>query len=349
MTKYSDLDTKCGLPEFDDIDVISLVTKARTGMAKERPSKPDTLRGGSVGAIIDNQVYGICHRKAYLRFKGVETPLPANIELMTSQGEQNEEIWLAELRYAMKNGAKAKGLIVKDQEEFECTWDTMGTPGSGSPDITFWDKDDRPVLGLELKNLSKDSTAIGAHYELRPKTDHLIQAANYSLRMGDLYRNGDPLPYQLVYSSRSIWTLPKDNPNGKADKRRTAALRGGYDINSYFGRPNSISPFHRVYNLHWDVDGTLRYWTAGLKQWQKTKLTRQSIEDYYQVVATGIDDKNNLGPRPTSLHLDSKSAYSPCGFCNFSSVCDIGDRLTPDEFKDRCKVVADKEWAERED
>ena len=349
MTKYSDLDNKCGLPEFDDIDIVSLVTKARTAMAKERPTSLGQLRGGSIGAIIDNQVYGVCHRKAYLRFHGIETPLPANIELMTSQGEQQEEIWLNELRYALTHGAKDLGLTIKDQTEFECTWDTMGTPGSGSPDITFWNKDDVPVLGLELKNLSKDSTAIAAHYETRPKVEHLIQSANYSLRMGDLYRNGDPLPYQLVYSSRSIWTLPKDNPNGKADKRRTAVLRGGHDINSYFGRPNSISPFHRVFSLKWEVDGTLSYFTAGYKSWKNTKLTRKSIEDYYMVVAEGIEKNNNLGPRPTTKHLDGKSNYSACGFCDYSSVCDIGDRLSTNEFKERCQLVAQKLWDERED
>jgi hypothetical protein len=179
------------LAKFDDFDVVEIVSQARNKMAQDRHAerKFGTVRGGSVGAIINNNVYGVCHRKAYLRYYGIETPLDGPIELMTTQGEKNEELWLEELAAGLP-----EGYVVKDQNEFPCVWDvgvkafafkkdgTLGkkkvdVTGSGSPDVTIWNKEDYPVLGLELKNISSFSKTKGAHYELRPNNDHLIQAA----------------------------------------------------------------------------------------------------------------------------------------------------------------------------
>lgn len=337
---YRKLDRKCGLEKFDNLDVLDAVSRAQADMATQRHDsrEPGKVRGGSVGALIGRDVHGVCHRKAYARFNGIETPLPEEIELMTKQGEQNEEIWLTELREFYKD----TDIKVMDQDSVECTWTLPdGTPGSGSVDITLW-RDNKPLLLIENKNCSSVTTAKSVHYELRPKEDHVIQAANYALRLGDQYCDREPVPAKIIYSSRIIYHFFAMPANAKK-----AILGGGHDIGWSFGKPSTLQPFHREYLIDWDIDGYVRYWTAGLKDWVKTKIDRKSIDDYYVAVSSKIDERGHLGPRPSTKHIDGKSSYSPCNYCEFKSVCDLGESITPQEFKDRAQLVADEAWKER--
>lgn len=336
--KYWDFD----LPTADSFDLVQCLKTGQNVIANAREAKPGIVRGGSIGAIIEDRVHGTCHRKAHLRYHGIETPLDLEIELMTKQGEKQEEIWMAELAAGLPDP-----LVAKDQTQFECTWTAGEGPnkhhGSGSPDVVIWERDtDYPVLGLELKNLSSASKMKSVHYELRPDQTNLIQAANYSLRMGDLYRNGDPLPYQLVYTSRNIWqvfSLP--------EKVKKIVVEKGWDVDWKYGKPMSVLPFHRVYHLKWAEDGFLHYWTHGLSAWVPTKLNRDAIDHYYQVVSTQMDRENNLGPRPTTMHLDGSTAYSPCEYCDFKVVCDSYENLSVTEWRDHAKIFADDMWKER--
>lgn len=331
MTKYYELDYKCGIPEFDDLDLQAAVTNGQVRALAERSLSKGQLRGGSVGAIINNEIYGVCHRLAYLRFHGIEKPLPEEIELMTNQGEGNELLWERDLQLGLP-----EHLYALNQEQFECTWEINGVSGSGSPDIIIMDRrTELPVRGLELKNISSASTMKSAHYEMKPKTDHLIQAANYSIRMGDRYLKGKPLPYQLVYSSRSLHQV-----FAMAKNAQKAVLDNPVDVEFRYGKAMTVKPFHRIYNLHWNVDGTLRYWTPGMKSWQNTELTRESIDKYYEVVGQLIDKKNELGPRPVAKHLDGKSSYSACNYCDFADVCNSKERMSTQEFRDHAEVVA---------
>jgi hypothetical protein len=331
MTKYFELDQRCGVPEFDDLDLQRAVSDGQLAAAAQRTKSVGQMRGGSVGAVIDNEIYGVCHRLAYLRFHGIEKPLPEEIELMTNQGEGNEILWEKDLQLGLP-----EHLYALNQEQFTCEWEIDGITGSGSPDIVIWDRrTDLPVRGLELKNISSASTMKSSHYELKPKTDHLIQAANYSIRMGDQYLGGKPLPYQLVYSSRSIHQV-----FAMSEKARKPVINNPVDVEFRYGKPMSVKPFHRIYNLHWDVDGTLRYWTPGMKNWVNTKLTRESIDKYYKAVTTLIDSKNELGPRPVTRHLDGSSSYSPCNYCDFSDVCNAKERQSTAEFRDHATQVA---------
>lgn len=339
IKNYRDLDYNCGVKDLDGLDLVAAATEGQRKLASQRKPEPGMVRGGSVGAIINNQIHGICHRKAYLRYHGIEVPLPTEIELMTNQGEKNEEIWFNDLQYGLP-----EHLYVIDQEQLKVVWNTVfGIDGKMSQDLLIWDRrTDLPFRGLELKNLSSVSTAKSVHYELRPKEDHIIQAANYSLRIGDKYLNGKPLPYQLVYSSRSIWQM-----YAMGDKAKQAIVEKGWDVDWKWGKPSAILPFHRVYHLDWNLDGTLRYWTPGLRQWVQTQLTRESIDNYYDAVSIKIDKQNHLGPRPTTQHLDGKSAYSPCGYCDWSSICDQFENASVDEFKDQARLYAKQKKEER--
>jgi len=334
--KYLDTDYTCGIEEFDSLDIIKELVEAQNFLTNQRIDPVGLVRGGSTGAVINNKVHGICHRVAYLRYNGINGPLPVEIELMTKQGEQNEEIWMSEL----KAGLEPKGYVVKDQTEFDCTWEIQGknkvVKGSGSPDIVIF-KDGLPIRGIELKNISSISKVKSANYELRPVEDHLIQSANYAIRMGDMYNNGTPIPYQLIYSNRSVWHF-----FGMTENIKKPILESGVDVNWYFGKPKTVGPFHRIFNLTWTDDGRMKYWTPGMKDWIVTGLTRESIDDYYLIAAEKIDENENLGPRPTTKHIDGKAAYSPCGFCDFKQVCDQEEGMKPQEFKDRCKKIVNE-------
>lgn len=340
--KYTDLDRQVGIPKFDEFDIIGDMWLARKSMASERHAErvPGTVRGGSIGAIIDGTTHGVCHRKAYLRFNGIETPLDGPIDLMVAQGEKNEDIFLEELRHKYKDTE----FTVKDQTEFECLWELPGDiKGSGSPDICIWDKD-KPVIGIENKNIGSISKVKSTHYELKPDPTHVIQAANYSLRMGDMYCGGEPLPYRLIYSNRNMYHF-----FAMSEAVKKIILQRGWDINYSFGRPMTIGCFHREYLLDWDIDGRLRYWTAGYKDWVVTHITRESIDLYYTVVAKKMDTNNTLGPKPAIKHIDGSKHYSQCSYCDFKNICADGDRLTPQEFKDRGQILAAEMWKERLD
>jgi len=325
--KYTDM---VMAPREFSLDVIKAATKGRAINAVNRKDSTSMLRGGSVGAIIDGEVYGVCQRKAYLRYNGIDAPLDSEIELMTSQGEQNEEIWLADLRA----GLEGTDIEVLDQESFDCLWKGVdGKDGSGSPDVLLR-KDGKPIRALELKNISGIGKVKSTHYELIPDSTHLIQAANYSIRMGDMYLDGTPLDYDLVYSSRSLWHI-----FAMSDKVKKIIVDKGWDVQYNFGRPMSVRPFHRVYNLKW-IDGKLAYWTDGLKKPVYTELTRESIDEYYRLVSTGIDETGDLGPVPITKDLRKKSTYSQCNYCDYASVCETGENLTPQEFKDQSQVLA---------
>lgn len=338
MTKYYELDQRCGVDYFDNFDLQEAISRGQRTACEQRTKSVGQMRGGSVGAVIDNEIYGVCHRLAYLRFHGIEKPLPEEIELMTNQGEGNEILWERDLQLGLP-----EHLYALNQEQFTCEWEIDGIKGSGSPDIVIFDRrTELPVRGLELKNISSASTMKSSHYELKPKTDHLIQAANYSLRMGDQYLNGKPLPYQLVYSSRSIHQV-----FAMAENAKKAILERPTDVEWRYGKPMSVKPFHRIYNLDWDVDGTLRYWTPGMDRWVNTKLTREAIDKYYRAVSQLIDAKNELGPRPAARHLDGSSSYSPCNYCDFADVCSSKERMSTTEFKDHAQQLVNEMRAKR--
>lgn len=338
--KYTDLDYSAGLE--NQLDVIQYLGIGQDKLAQSRKDEPkNRLRGGSTGALINGKIYGVCHRKAYLRYHGVNTPLEQEIELMTKQGEKNEEVWFDELLHGLP-----EDLYVMDQDQFDCKTEIEpGLEFSGSPDLVLFSrKTDQPVLGLELKNISSVSKVKSTHYELKPDSTHLIQAANYSLRMGDVFNLGQPLPYQLIYSSRSIWHV-----FAMSEKVKAPIVKAKYDVNFRFGRPMSIKPFHRAYHIGWTEDGRMQYWTAGYKKPVVTELTRESIDSYYKVVAQKIEEQNNLGPIPTTKNLDGSTGYSACTYCDFNVICSANDKIKPAEFKDQATLLVNEMWNNRMD
>lgn len=313
------------------VNVLELLRKGQYALYKEHQEKEksriNTIRGGSAGAVIEGEVLGECVRRAHLRYHGIDTPLDETIELMTRQGEQNEEIFLKEL--------KAAGVKVMTQDAVGLQLEMFGTTFIGSPDIALvLGEDGKPTIGIENKNISGISKAKTVHYELKPDTKHMIQAATYSYRIGQMLGSG-PLPYQLIYSSRVLWQAYSLSKVAKA-----AVEKNPIDVDVKWGKIQSIRPFHRVYYLDWTDDGRLCYYTDGYKDWVTTELKGEHLDKHAEVVAVLLEQTQDLGPRPSLRNLDGSKGYSPCNYCPFSDVCDeYEDNYL--EWKDHAKLLAD--------
>ena len=319
-------------------NTIEWVRKGQKALYEEHQAKEATrlgsLRGGSAGALIDGQVHGECHRKAHLRFLGIDTPLDEEIELMTRQGEQNEDIWIKEL--------KASGLNVKTQGDLGLVLDMFDAKFYGSPDIAIvMDDNEIPIVGLELKNVSAVTKAKSVHSEIKPDAKHLIQSAVYSVKMGELLGLEAPLPYQLVYSSRVLWhafSMPKN--------AQKAMTENPIDVEWKWGKMFAMKPFHRIYYLDWEGDA-MKYYTYG-KGWVDTPITKDSIDSFYKAVAKDIPETKDLGPRPVATDLYGKSTYSPCNYCSFKDVCDEHED-NYDTWVDHCRDLANEKHKERKE
>jgi hypothetical protein len=179
--------------------------------------------------------------------------------------------------------------------------------------VVLADADGKPLHGLELKLVSSFWTARGVHYDLQPKSDHLIQSALYSwlLRQGDT-----PLPYTLLYSSRVQWHL-STAPKWLQQKFKP----GCYDVEfKEDGSPFKVLPFNRAYTLTW-VKDRLHYHTDGLKAPVATAIDMPSIWRYYHAVSQ-LGPGKALPPRPTPLGVDGSKSYNPCDYCPLAPVCD---------------------------
>lgn len=319
------------------VDIVSYLRKGQLSLYhehnKKEAEKLGSLRGGSCGAVIDGEVYGTCHRKAHLRMKGISIPLNEEIELMTRQGERNEDIWIEELR--------SSGLNIKTQSDLGLELELCGKTFTGSPDIAVLLENDIPSLGIENKNISSGSKAVTVNNQLEPDTTHLIQAATYSILLGKLLKLDGPLPYQLCYSSRSIWHV-----YSMAKEAKESLKKNPRDVQVSFGRQFALRPFHRIYYLRW-VGGYMEYFTDGYKDWVKTPLTEETIIDYYDAVANGIEDKKWLGPRPTTKTFGKKKGYSQCGYCEFDPICNEHE-TNYDAWIDHASLLANTIREERE-
>ena len=333
--KWTETQAKADVPA-GHVNVLELLRKGQLALYEEHKEKEKsrihTVRGGSAGAVIDGEVFGECVRRAHLRYQGIDVPLDEEIELMTRQGEQNEEIFIKELQ--------AAGVRVMTQDDVGLQLEMFGSKFIGSPDIALvLGEDGVPSLGIENKNISSASKAKTVHFELKPDPKHIIQAATYSYRMGQLLGR-DPLPYQLIYSSRVIWqayTLPK--------VVLEMIKKNPIDVEYRYGKLSGIKPFHRVYFLGWTDEGFLKYTTHGYDDWVVTAVKAEHLDKHAEVVAKLMGETQHLGPRPSTKNLDGSRGYSACNFCPFSEVCDEYEEYT--EWLDHARLLADSAHKKR--
>lgn len=265
---------------------------------KHEIDKIGTLRGGSCGILTEEgDVIGGCHRIAHLRQIGIQAPSEPETHNMFAAGHANEDIIAKEL---IDGGAKIKRETeIPVQIELE-----DGTKITGRPDIVVVDSDDTPLFIVEMKCISARGTAVAVHYELKPKTNHLIQLALYMIGLGIDES-------VLHYASRVKWNIPAKMPSSV--KKVTSK---GWDAVEQYGGVQ-IQPFDRIYNVKWAEDDTIEWSTQdgkGMKT-RSTIISKDNIMAYYRVV-NEIQRHHDLGPIP------AKDGYLQCDYCPFSEQCE---------------------------
>ena len=276
------------------IDVRKILEAGQVVLDTEHDAKEvlkrGTLRIGSAGAVIENgEVHGTCHRIALSRMLGVDKPVDAPRRIMFAAGNANEDIWYE----IVKRGWNGK---IFREEEIAVEWTVPGSDVkvTGRPDMVLADENGVPVQGIELKGVFSLGTAKSVELDGKPKDEHLIQAAMYSMLLN--------IPWTLAYTNASVVDL-------QFDRKKYGLAK--------------IEPFYRMFQLTWE-DDRLFYLDEHKSEKVRTEITKSSLTDFYSMIVEMRDTKQ-LGPRPASGGMDGSKAYwSKCDakYCPFSAACD---------------------------
>lgn len=283
--------------------------------AEHEKEKVGILRGGNSGlADFDGKKWGVtgtCHRKTYLRLKGIDLDdIDDDRHIMFGGGRTNEDFWYDLLSRTYPNK-------ILREEEVPVKWQTPnGTLVTGRPDMVLCDANEKPEVGLELKMASSLWTCREV-INGRPKQPHLIQAAHYSWQLG--------IPFQLWYTAYVDFAV-----TGWAQKHFPRKDAPGSEYCAYNDKGEILKtlPFQLGFELRWEEDGTLSFKRASTDdEWQHTIITHERIEKYYQLVSE-MEEKDDLGPRPDNLKYDGSAAnWKMCDerYCPLAAVCDKHD------------------------
>lgn len=268
------------------IDIFNRGTKKLDSIRQEKEVfKQGWFRIGTSGALVDGQVIGVCHRIALLRFLGIQGEPSMETRAIWDSGESSEFVWDRAMR------ASDEFEILRDTD-IQASFQIKGVNGSGSPDMIL-SSDGVPFHGIELKIMESSSSAVGMWCERKPKADNLIQAAHYSLRLN--------LPYTLVYTYNGICEFP------------------WWAIKQHKIPPKTkLMPFKMEFGVEWRDDEL--WWTRG-EEAVKTVITKQSIDQYYELILDMQADKD-LYIRNTSIDVDKSSApFNKCNYCEMNENC----------------------------
>ncbi len=323
--------------------------------AEAELGKAGTLRGGSVGCLVSDsgdftrgyEIIGKCARETLTRYLGYSLgEKTLSNKLMFAGGHGNEAIWTKWLSAAGVNY----------QLEQPISWTVDGVTASGRPDIIIYDDDgQKPLLGLELKQASALRTASLA-VKGEPKLDHLIQAGNYSYRLGDL-------PYQLWYTNYVNFTgkefqiggLPEYGTPGSewithsaghlkdVKKRDTGKMKKEFRAKDMYSRDqgksreyleatygithfnfNYINPFLIGFEIRWSHD-TLEWRRADtMDKWTTTPITKKGIDAYYQLIVDSAKEKR-LPKR--FINVDAFGTVEKWSLEKYSNILHISDMV----------------------
>lgn len=312
----------------------------------EEKLKVGTLRAGNTGVLTPTgKVAGTCHRKTFLRYKGIELePEDISRKLMFDAGNGNEDLWVNVLE-----AAQEPGLVLRREEELGLEWNLpSGQKVSGRPDIVlgkmgnFSNSDGTdawtPVRGIELKLVSSLWTARDVLLKGKPKTIHLMQAGHYAWKLG--------VPFEIWYSNRTTFAIT-DYSQDRFFARKNFP-KPGEPLSEYCkynekGQILSVEPFIVGYEVRWNNKGQLVYSQVGSEKVVHTFITQQGIEDYYSLVAR-MEKEDYLGPRPENLDADGEPAgYDLCDsrYCPLASTCDNHEKKGLANWLEQVKKVVD--------
>jgi hypothetical protein len=283
---------------------------------KLEAAKVGVLRGGSSGAVLfGSKFVGTCPRKAYLRYKGINTSdIEADDLLMFDGGLANEDIWAKILEKSLP-----PFFSLKREEEVPLVYTFEdGSKITGRPDLVIFDGE-KPLLGIELKSVSALWTAKDVLVDGEPKMGHAIQAALYSLIMG--------IPWEIWYTSRVHFQLSYESWQQRLFKGIDPSYCEIVERTNK-GKTETlikkIYPFRKGYRLEWTCKDQLLITPLDpSKEPILSPITKESILKFYRTVAD-IDKVGVLPPRPTLLSVKGKpGGYNPCDpkYCKLAETC----------------------------
>jgi hypothetical protein len=259
------------------------IIEAAEHLAKEG-DKQGVLRGGTTGAVADDgEVIGQCHRKALVRFLGLQKPSGSNYWF--DMGFANEELWVAKIKKSWPHN-------IRCEEDYPIRWEVDGTPVTGRPDMVLFDEDDKPVAGVELKSVGAINSAMGVRFENKPKTANLLQAAHYSSQVG--------VPFYLVYTCFVKGPLP-------------------YWAQKRFGE-KELHPFIKEFKVYINSAGKICYDQEDGTP-TVTDLSLDGIKNFYRLIVD-MDKQKSLYNRFRDRELNGKPLpYDVCNYCPYQRAC----------------------------
>lgn len=294
--------------------------------------KRGNLRAGMTGILAETgDVAGVCVRKSHLRQLGIELETPdENKLIMFELGFASEDITYEVLQRSLQPGE-----IMLREEEIPIEWLTKnGTKITGRPDIVICTKSIpemgpgkqvnipvegglnqlvQPILGLELKSVHSIWTARDVLFGGQPKLGNLAQAAHYMWKLD--------VPYKLIYKSYSQLGQSMSDWATKFFPQQGQPNSQYVDYNSK-GGIKGLKQFEIVYDLMVDTKGRVCYKLEADTEWNRSIITTQDIERYYEFVST-MGETKTLGPRPMTIDAHGeKLNYKECAYCPVQKHCD---------------------------
>jgi hypothetical protein len=264
-----------------------------------------TLRGGNAGVVLDGQPYAKynCPRKTYLRYKGISLKDKEDSTLLMFEGGKvAEEIWKIVL-----SGHESDNLVIKREEEAAVSFRIQDKEVTGRPDFAIYNKEGRPLLGVEHKNLSSVYSSLDVRVGGEPGFDHLAQAGFYMAALG--------CQYKLIYTQTVMFPLigwlakkvSRDSPLVELNDK---------------GEPKTLKPGIEVFDLRFGPNGVLQFKREEELIYKDSIITRQSIMNNYEYILN-MDKTNSLGKRPKNIKWDGKEKdWTACTYCSLKDTCD---------------------------
>jgi len=289
---------------------------------KKEQERLGVLRGGSVGCYVKEtgKVYGVCPRKALLRYKGFQKRTDYNTYLNFVAGfghevnilnllEANPKVVKIEVWDAPRYYSIASPKMVLHDTSLE--GDIDGVKWTGRPDIVVTLDTGKKYLIEDKATISEDKAENSSKY---PFLYAICQAYKYRMAMGNI-------DTYLLYGSYANYGEFKFGINAFPKSKRFPNIEyRDFPKGTYKKIPCAVHEYS-VVGLE---DGYI--WISNAAgEATKTPLTCAGIDDYYKmIIECSIGD--TLPPRPEDIELYGKCKYSPCKYCEYSALCDSYDK-----------------------